>query len=289
MSPTVGYETVTPELCKEWLGRLHPHQRKLNMRHAVGLSRKMKAGSFNPHITHIMFDEKGLNINGRHTMEAIIMAEKSYDLIVQRGLPDIDCLVQVDTTKNRRPYERYKAAYGEDITAGEISLLKILDTPFTARTVNDTGTDVIRERWQDEYMVHCHKVRTIWKTSILAYGNGELIIGGKPDGFASAPPHYLGAAAITACRAYPDQADTIRRWTHIANFGQPHKKDDQAITSMETLTALALYRDMLSRHHSQSLVMKYHRDAVKRLWQFFEHDGAAEVPDSRKNPFAEFY
>ena len=35
--------------------------------------------------------------------------------------------------------------------------------------------------------------------------------------------------------------------------------------------------------------MKYHRDAVKRLWQFFEHDGAADVPDSRKNPFSEFY
>ena len=288
MSPTVGYETVTPELCKEWLGRLHPHQRKLNSRQVSNLVKKMESGVFNPHITHLMFDEQGLNVNGQHTMVAMIQAKKTYEIIVQRDLPS-SCIVQIDTTKNRRPHERYKAAHGCDITPGEITILKILDTKFAASRTADTGCDLFKDAWQDEYMNHCHQVRMIWKSSILAYGNGELIRGGKPDGFASAPSHYLGAAAITACRAYPDQADTIRRWTHIANFGQPHKKDDQAITSMETLTALALYRDMLSRHHAQGLVMKYHRDAVKRLWQFFEHDGAADVPDSRKNPFSEFY
>lgn len=288
MAPTVAYETVTPALAKEWSGKLHPHQRKLNPRQVINLVKKMNAGVFNPHITHIMFDENGLNVNGHHTLQAMIQSNKTYEIIVQRGLPP-SCIVQIDTTRNRRPHERYKAAHGCDITPGEISILKILDTQFSAARTNDQGNDLMRDAWQDEYMNHCHQIRTIWKDSILAYGNGELVRGGKPDGFVSAPSHYLGAAAITATRAYPDQADAIRRWTHIAQFGQPHAKDDQAISSMETLTALALYRDCLTRIHAHKLTMRWHRDAVRRLWQFFEHDGTAEVPNIRKNPFAAFY
>ena len=57
---------------------------------------------------------------------------------------------------------------------------------------------------------------------------------------------------------------------------------------METLTALALYRDCFTRIHGHKWTMRWHRDAVKRLWQFFKHDGTADVPNSRKNPFAAF-
>ena len=77
MAPTVAYETVTPELCKEWLGKLHPHQRKLNSRQVSNLVKKMEADVFNPHITHLMFDEQGLNVNGQHTMQAMILAKKT--------------------------------------------------------------------------------------------------------------------------------------------------------------------------------------------------------------------
>ena len=83
----------------------------------------MQADVFNPHITHIMFDEAGLNVNGQHTLEAMVQAEKTYDIIVQRGLPS-SCIVQIDTTRNRRPHDRYKAAHGCDITPGEFQSSK---------------------------------------------------------------------------------------------------------------------------------------------------------------------
>ena len=280
---SVGFVQVTPAKAEEWLLKVHPRQRPINKRHVRHLANCMFNHTFLSKLAVVMFDKRGYCINGQHTLKALIESGKTQNLPVMRGLSD-DYMILADTAKPRSNSHRYYMKYGDHISPGEASILKVLDTPFNARKVDTSG-------YNDPHQVRTRQVRCTWGEWIDLYaGDDPLGPGGRPTIFKKAPCANIAAAGICAIRAYPHQNDDVRRWVHIAAFGCAPACEDQALDELETKTALYYYRLFSSKvRPERHFVMDDFRELIKLLWLFFEHDGAKNVPNQKVNPFSYLY
>ena len=283
LQPSVGFVQVTPAKAQLWIDKMHPRQRPINKKHVAYLANCMRDNTFLSKLAVVMFDKRGFCINGQHTLMALIAAGLTQNLPVMRGLSD-DYLIMADTAKTRTIPQRYFMKYGDHITPGEIAILKFLRTPFNADRIGTVG-------WRDPHQVLTRSVRKEWSEWIDLYGDDlPLNVGGRPHNFKAAPHANIAAAGICAIRAYPHHHADVRRWVHIAGFGCAPEGEDQSLDSLETQTALYYYRLVSSKGApSPKEVMPTFRQLTKLLWQYFEHDGAENVPAQQVNPFFHLY
>lgn len=77
---------ITPEIAERYLGKNESNRNLLKSRVTI-YSRDIKAGrwKFNPN--PIVFDEKGILIDGQHRLHAIIEAGEPVDMLVMFGAP----------------------------------------------------------------------------------------------------------------------------------------------------------------------------------------------------------
>ena len=84
--PTVTIETVTPRKAKEWL-QGNVDNRKLRETRVLFLSGLLHEDEWELTGDAIVFDEQGVLINGQHRLSAVVVANKSAQFLVLRGVP----------------------------------------------------------------------------------------------------------------------------------------------------------------------------------------------------------
>jgi hypothetical protein len=86
MRPTVKIEMVTPRRAKEWL-QGNVDNRKLRETRVVFLAGLLTQNEWELTGDAIVFDDKGILINGQHRLSAVVVAGKSAQFLVLRGVP----------------------------------------------------------------------------------------------------------------------------------------------------------------------------------------------------------
>lgn len=84
--PTVAIETVTPRKAKEWL-QGNVDNRKLRESRVLFMSGLLNEDEWELTGDAIVFDDKGILINGQHRLSALVVANKSAQFVVLRGVP----------------------------------------------------------------------------------------------------------------------------------------------------------------------------------------------------------
>ncbi len=85
---TVGWETVTPEQAKAWLGEsVNDANRHIRKKKVEQYARDMANGDWTESNDAISLDEDGKLLNGQHRLSAIVAHGKPVELLVARGLP----------------------------------------------------------------------------------------------------------------------------------------------------------------------------------------------------------
>src|SRR4051812_40935726 len=79
--------TITPALAQEWL-KLNTKNRVLRPHRVSTFARDMKMGRWMLNGEAITFSDLGRLLNGQHRLHACVEANRSFETVVMRGVPD---------------------------------------------------------------------------------------------------------------------------------------------------------------------------------------------------------
>lgn len=99
--PSVGIETITPEIASKMLAN-NKGNRPISTRRVKLYARQMQLGLFVLNGESIIFDSKGRLLNGQHRLEAVKLSGVPIQTVVIRGV-DPDAFDTIDNGKARTP------------------------------------------------------------------------------------------------------------------------------------------------------------------------------------------
>jgi len=124
--PTVTRMTVTPAMALNWLDYANSNNRRISDAHVQRLARDMKQGEWV--LTHegIAFDPSGVLLDGQHRLWAIVVADKSVEMHVWRGVTR-EALMAIDCGKPRNLGDilRLSGGHGQ-VGATELAVLRAM-------------------------------------------------------------------------------------------------------------------------------------------------------------------
>jgi len=124
--PTVTRMTVSPSMALNWLDYANSNNRRISDAHVQRLARDMKQGEWV--LTHegIAFDPSGVLLDGQHRLWAIVIAEKSVEMHVWRGVTR-EALMAIDCGKPRNLGDilRLSGGHGQ-VGATELAVLRAM-------------------------------------------------------------------------------------------------------------------------------------------------------------------
>ena len=94
-------ETITPQIAHELLATKERPDRGVSVPHVQQLANDMRRGYWTVNGESIKITKVGEVIDGQHRLKACILAERPFDSLIVRGLPDDDA-VQYTTDSGRR-------------------------------------------------------------------------------------------------------------------------------------------------------------------------------------------
>jgi len=91
---------ITPEQAQYWLDNKRGNNRHINSGAVDVLAKAMKVGKFTLNGQALIFNHRGLLIDGQHRLTACVEAQKSFETVVVEGVGD-DSFTTIDVGKKR--------------------------------------------------------------------------------------------------------------------------------------------------------------------------------------------
>lgn len=98
--PKLQIVAVTPEMAEQWLGK-NTQNRNLRKNPVAAMARDMQAGAWHLNGETIKFDSTGKLLDGQHRLHAVILANRTIDLIVITGL-ESESMSTIDAGAKRK-------------------------------------------------------------------------------------------------------------------------------------------------------------------------------------------
>lgn len=116
---------VTPTLAQQWLDNARPN-RHLGWNHVNAYAYDMKRGGWalNPNAS-LLFDVHGKLADGQHRLHALIKANMSLDMFVDRGVPE-EVLATIDRGRARSISDSETIEHGDKNASKKVAIVRSL-------------------------------------------------------------------------------------------------------------------------------------------------------------------
>lgn len=274
-SERVRYVDLTPELAKELLAQSHPNQRPVNKSWVHQLAGAIRSGEFIASQQTLQIDENGKFFNGQHTCWAVLETGQTLWHIKLEEDCNPNSFVVADSGHNRSNVHRFKAATGEDLAPSILSILKVLDSSWSAASQSNKE---FREPFQRKPIALWNEYKSDFLTVFGLTAKGTL------QGFRKQPLAGVAAAAILAYRFQDVAPQDLYRWVYIATTGQAPASMDQSLTASESATASRWFIGTTGPYFDSRDTMNHFRRACYGIHQYVNGNTPKSLKRVADNP-----
>lgn len=277
-SERVRYVDLTPELANELLAESHPNQRPVSKSWVQQLSNAIRSGDFIASQQTLQIDENGKFFNGQHTCWAVLETGQTLRHIKLEEGCNTNSFIVADSGQNRTNVHRFKAATGETLAPSILSILKVINSNWSA--VSQSSKD-FRDPYQRKPIALWDEYKNDFLTVFGLTSKGTL------QGFKKQPLAGVAAAAILAFRHQDIAPTDLYRWVHIATTGRAPASMDQSLSATETATASSWFIGTTDLNFDSRDTMNHFRRACYGIHQYINGNTPKSLKRVATNPLLE--
>lgn len=277
-SERVRYVDLSPELAKELLAQSHPNQRPISKSWVQQLSNAIRSGDFIASQQTLQVDENGKFFNGQHTCWAVLETGQTLRHIKLEEGCNTNSFVVADSGQNRTNVHRFKAATGETLAPSILSILKVINSNWSAASQSSKD---FRDPYQRKPIALWDEYKNDFLTVFGLTSKGTL------QGFKKQPLAGVAAAAILAYKHQNVASIDLYRWVHIATTGQAPASMDQSLSATETATASRWFIGTTDPNFDSRDTMNHFRRACYGIHQYINGNTPKSLKRVATNPLLE--